>query len=38
MKQDTKKARKKKGVLKLSTKVKAGAYLGVGLTLGGGRS
>jgi len=38
MKQDAKKARKKKDVLKLSTKVKAGVYAGIGLTLGGGRS
>jgi hypothetical protein len=27
-----------KEVLKLSTKVKAGAYVGVGLSVGGGRS
>jgi hypothetical protein len=38
MKRNAKKAKSRKEVLKLSTKVKAGAYVGVGLSLGGGRS
>jgi len=37
MKRESKKAKNKKEVLKLSTKVKAGAYIGVGLSVGGGR-
>ena len=38
MKSNDKKAGNKGSVLRLSTKVKAGAYVGIALSVGGGRS
>ena len=38
MKNNEKKARKKGNMFKLSTDVKAGAYVGIALSVGGGRS